>query len=125
MSTRGTSSSSKQSSRRRNERVIWAAAGSALLALAVVVALATGSQPDQRSHGSRAVDGADCVTASSSEIRAWVRSHRAEIPTRLPLSDVARQVEKECEGGLEIFNATLLADAVNSAAVTRQANSSP
>jgi hypothetical protein len=110
---------SKQAWHRRAS-TLWAIAGCVLLALVVVVALATGN-----SSSTVPADGSDCVSASSSEIRAWVKSHEKEIPSSIPLPEVVDQVEKACEGSLAIFNSTLLTNAVNSAAVARSNAASP
>jgi hypothetical protein len=121
MTTRQTASpTGERSWRRRHSAAIWAVAACTLLAVALGVALATGNE-----KGGPPADGSDCVGASASEIRAWVRSHEKEIPSGLPLSDVADQVEKRCDRGLAIFNATLLTEAINSAAVARSTATSP
>ena len=105
----------EQSWVRQHSTALWAAAGAALLVLALVVSMAIG---DDSSRPPTSLDGEDCVSASSSEIRSWVASHKAQIPAGLSLRAVTREVEKECEDGLAIFNDVLLSSAVTTVAPT-------
>jgi hypothetical protein len=124
MSTRGTSApNGKPSSRHQSTTARWAAASCAVLALVLVVSLATGSEKPAREP---LTDGSSCVTASASQIRDWVDSHKNEIPYGLRASEVAAQVQKLCDGGSSaILAPSLLASAANAAVEARRTETSP